>query len=69
MTELAFPVSVKPDLDNLEKAVCEAMEKAGVVENDSRISGMGSFKWYVPKGDEPSVEIRVYELRFSKSAK
>lgn len=69
MTELAFPVDVKPDISNQTKAIEEALEKAGVVENDSRISGLGVFKWYVPKGDEPFIDIRVYELRFSKSAR
>jgi len=46
----------KPDLDNLEKAVLDALVLAGVILNDSRIVDLHSRKVY---GQEPRTEIEV----------
>ena len=49
----------KPDLDNLEKPVLDALEKAGVLTNDSRICGKATRKVY---GDQPGLEVLVFEM-------
>ena len=50
--------ATKPDLDNMEKAVLDALEKV-VYTNDSRIVSKVIDKVY---GDPPRVEIEVEEL-------
>jgi Holliday junction resolvase RusA-like endonuclease len=42
------PKTTNPDVDNLEKPVQDALQKAGVIVNDSRISCKLSFKYVVP---------------------
>ena len=52
----------KPDLDNIVKAVKDAMEKAGVIANDSQICEVRARKAYAAKGEEPSIIIHLYEI-------
>lgn len=65
VTDLGFPVVVKPDFDNVAKAIADAAE--GIIyENDSRIAVGSVGKWYVPAGERPWIEARFYELIFSR---
>ena len=49
----------KPDVDNLAKAVMDAMNNAGIWEDDSQISRLDVLKVY---GEEPKCIITVIEL-------
>jgi len=51
--------STKPDGDNFLKAVCDALEKSGVVVNDSRIWSMSVRKWWCGEDDEPRVDVKL----------
>lgn len=44
------PHTAKPDEDNLRKAVKDVLEAAGVLQNDSRIVGGETWKWYAKEG-------------------
>ncbi|MEE8382241.1 MAG: RusA family crossover junction endodeoxyribonuclease [Thermodesulfobacteriota bacterium] len=51
----------KPDLDNLAKAVLDAL--SGICYNDdSQIVSMGLFKSYVVDGQAPCVDIEIEEV-------
>lgn len=51
------PAAAKPDWDNVAKAVADAVEKAGVVVNDSRIFRAVVTKWRAAQGEEPHVRV------------
>lgn len=55
----AIPHGEKPDKDNVEKAILDAMVDAGLIAKDQRVCGGGTFKWYVAKGKAPGVRIRI----------
>lgn len=50
--------SVKPDLDNLNKSILDAMESVAF-KNDSQIIGLTSSKYY---RDHAGVEVKVYPV-------
>lgn len=53
------PAPVKPDLDNIEKAVMDGLQ--GVLfDDDKRVCEKDGHKWY---GDEPSVQVTVIARR------
>jgi len=52
-----------PDLDNLEKAVCDALEKSGILKNDSRICKKISTKLCI-LGEEGSITIQLRRLSY-----
>ena len=58
-----LPHSAKPDRDNLDKAVCDALQKAGVVADDSVISSGMVQKAYRDMQEEPGVRVRLYARR------
>lgn len=49
--------SVRPDLDKLSRAICDALTDAGVWKDDSQVVGLFATKDY----DLPRVEIRLEE--------
>jgi Holliday junction resolvase RusA-like endonuclease len=51
-----------PDLDKLVRSVCDALEKGGVIANDSRIASFMVDKRYQADGEEPGVFVDVKEL-------
>ena len=53
----------KPDLDNIAKAVGDALQFGGVVADDSRIVEMMARKTYGAVGEQPRVEVTVEEWR------
>jgi len=55
----AFLAPVKPDLDNLSKAICDALTQAGVIVDDQRVVELRMSKSYVPVGIAPYVAVRV----------
>ena len=57
-----FPHGQKPDLDNVLKAVCDALEKAGVIEDDKQIAVHHASKVWASAGEAPAVHLRVWVL-------
>ena len=53
------PKATKCDLDNIIKAVCDSMEKAGVVHNDSQVWGISATKWIAAGHEQPHVRVVV----------
>lgn len=56
---VSFYAPVKPDLDNLSKAICDALTQAGVIVDDARVVDLRMSKNYVPVGVAPYVAVRV----------
>jgi len=54
----AIPAPVRPDLDNLAKAVLDALEGLAF-DNDSQVVGLDLRKLYPGKGDPPGVLIQA----------
>lgn len=52
----------KPDLDNLNKAVLDAISAAGFWHDDRQVVDLRSRKFYTAKGDSPMVRITVEEI-------
>jgi len=52
----------KPDKDNLEKAVTDAMSDAKLIKDDCIIIGGETFKSYAEIGDEPGCMIEIKEV-------
>ncbi len=58
---LGTPVhSVKPDLDNLVKAVADALTRARMWRDDSQICDWSAKKFYVEPGQQPGCSIFVF---------
>ena len=57
-----FPHPQKPDLDNVLKAVCDALEKAGVIEDDKQVSTITAAKMWAAAGEAPAVHVRLWVL-------
>jgi Holliday junction resolvase RusA-like endonuclease len=62
------PAPVKPDYDNVEKAVYDSAKKAGVLREDSRIVGHTerSRKFYAAVGERPFVRLRLISYDWSE---
>lgn len=50
----------KPDLDNVVKAVADALVKAGVLRDDVLVTTITARSLYAAKGEGPRVEIRLW---------
>lgn len=57
-----FPHGQKPDLDNVLKAVCDALQKAGVIEDDKQVSTITASKVWAAAGEAPAVHVRLWVL-------
>lgn len=53
------PHTAKPDKDNLEKAMLDALESAGVIRNDSLVWSGATAKVYCEYGGTPRAEIVI----------
>lgn len=51
--------SVRPDLDKLARAVCDALKTAGAYRDDGQVVCLHAVKRYAVRGGEPSVSITV----------
>ena len=60
--EEPLPCPKKPDLDNLVKAVYDALTTAGVWKDDAQVVRSDACKMYCAKGDEPEAIIQVSEF-------
>jgi len=54
--------AVKPDRDNLNKLVFDAMESVCFLKNDSRVSRGPASKFYVARGESPGLHMSVWQL-------
>jgi Holliday junction resolvase RusA-like endonuclease len=57
--EQAYLHDVKPDRDNLDKAVLDALTKAGAWKDDCKVAGGRIMKYWVAKGGEPGAKITI----------
>lgn len=51
--------TVRPDMDNLLKAIKDAATKAGIWQDDCQVTTINASKVYAAKGEGPKVEITV----------
>jgi Holliday junction resolvase RusA-like endonuclease len=54
-----IPASCKPDWDNIGKIASDALEKAGVVRNDSQVVDGRVRRFYAARDEAPCVEMVV----------
>ena len=57
------PHTSKPDADNVAKAVCDALEAAGVVKNDATICTLTVRKFYTEHDKPPRLRLLLKETR------
>jgi Holliday junction resolvase RusA-like endonuclease len=57
--EQAYLHDVKPDRDNLDKAVLDALKNAGAFKDDCQVAGGRIMKYWVAKGGEPGAKITI----------
>ncbi len=55
----AIPHTAKPDKDNVEKAILDAMKQAGVYTDDCVVFSGPVSKWYCSVGFDPGVRISI----------
>jgi Holliday junction resolvase RusA-like endonuclease len=55
------PHVARPDADNVAKAVCDALEKAGVLKNDSQVWSVTAVKMIAGAKEQPHVQVTVRE--------
>jgi len=55
----AYPHTSRPDADNIAKAVCDSMEKASVLHNDSCVYELTVVKWVADGHGQPRVTVEV----------
>lgn len=53
---------VKPDADNVSKAVLDVLTKAGVIGDDARVCVLTVRKWWGAVGEEPGIDVVVEEV-------
>jgi len=61
-TRMPIPYTNTPDIDNLEKAVYDALSKARIWHDDREVVSVTSSKWYAHLDGEPGVWIKVNRL-------
>lgn len=54
-----YPHTVRPDGDNVGKSIQDAMQKAGMLHDDSRVFAFRVVKWVCAAGDSPRIEVAL----------
>lgn len=54
--------TAKPDRDNLDKAVLDALKEAGLFKDDSQVCDGAVRKWYAAKGCGPGVILAARQI-------
>ncbi len=57
-----IPHEGKPDRDNIDKSVMDALKAVGLLKDDSQVCAGRITKWYVAQGCQPGVRIRAIKL-------
>ena len=52
----------RPDLDNLNKAILDALQDSGLIGDDSSVIELASYKLYINKSETQGAEIQVYSI-------
>lgn len=60
--------TAKPDRDNLDKSILDALTEAGLWEDDAQVCDGPVRKWYVAKGCGPGVVIRAERIPIHEGA-
>jgi Holliday junction resolvase RusA-like endonuclease len=60
------PCLAKPDPDNVAKAVCDALTKAGIYLDDQAVSFLAVSTFYAAEGEAPRTEVAVDDLAAPK---
>ena len=56
-----LPHTVRPDVDNLQKALMDALNEVAWLD-DSQVCSVGSRKWVAATGEKPHVRFRIRPL-------
>jgi len=57
-----YPITSRKDVDNLAKAVLDALQKARIIKNDNRVTDLSTSKRYASAEHPVGVEIEVLAL-------
>ena len=60
-SEGRIPLISKPDFDNIAKAVCDGITRAGLWTDDCRVMDGRVVKWRAAIGEAPHTEITIRE--------
>ena len=52
--------AVKPDADKLARAILDALESAGILTNDSRVTRLRATKHYASTATPPGADISIH---------
>jgi Holliday junction resolvase RusA-like endonuclease len=52
----------KPDRDNIDKALLDALVDAGILADDKQVCSGGIFKVYVAPGEFPGIEVEIHSI-------
>jgi Holliday junction resolvase RusA-like endonuclease len=55
-----IPHTSKPDRDNCDKVVLDALTQIGAFKDDAQVAAGVIEKWYARRGEDPGAEIHVY---------
>lgn len=55
--------TAKPDRDNLDKALLDALTEAGIFNDDAQVCAGGLAKFYVARGQAPGAVVRITFLQ------
>ena len=55
-------ITKRPDLDNLNKAVLDALQDSGLIGDDSAIIELQSYKTYIGKAGKQGAEISILSI-------
>lgn len=57
------PKTTKPDIDNLFKAVADALVSAQIIDDDNYIYDVRLRDWYCGEGQDPHIQIYIFPAK------
>ena len=58
-----IPHTAKPDRDNIDKAVMDALTASGLFKDDAQVCAGEITKWYVDRECQPGVRIKAQQIK------